>query len=164
MKKIAVFMFITILFPVLATAQTLHNMKTATVGWDAVTPGICTCSAPPCAVTEACPVIGQPARGAIKYKVYSSNNMLDQVGVAISGEIDPTQLLVSIPENTPVYLGVESIFWPAGGGSSLKSAQKAWSYNASDCADGVTFGFLYKLPVIPPPPPATAGGMRTLIP
>jgi hypothetical protein len=162
MKKIAVFLFISLLFPVLATAQTLHNMETATVAWDAVSKPLCASSGTPTAV---CPTPGGPAAGVVKYQVYGTNNLVDKVGVKIGGELTATQLLISNTLNVTTFIGVESLFYGTGGAAVQKSTAKAWSTVAADCAGGATFGFLYKLPDIPPPPPpATAGGMRTLIP
>ena len=162
MKKIAVFLFVLMLFPMLATAQTLYNLETATVAWDAVAKPVCGSTGTPTAV---CPTLGGAAVGVIKYQVYGANNLVDKVGVKIGEELTATQLLISNTLNVTTYIGVESLFYGAGGAAVQKSTSKAWSTVAANCAGGNTFGFLYKLPDIPPPPPpASAGGLRNLAP
>jgi len=160
-KAVALLLFVLLIVPALTNAQTLHNMETATVAWDAVARPTCANTGTPTAV---CPTPGGLAVGVIKYQVYGVNNLVDKTGVKIGGEITATQLLISNTLNVTTYIGVESLFYGTGGAAVQKSIAKAWSYDPASAAGGNTFGFLYRLPDIPPPVPAWPGGIRLLNP
>ena len=156
MKKLALILGIMLLASPL-WAQTLHNMETATVAWDAAARPTC---APTGTPTAVCPAPGGLAVGVIRYQVYGTNNLVDRVGVKIGGEITATQLLISNTLNVTTYIGVESLFYGTGGAAVQKSVNRAWSTVVADVAGGNTFGFLYKLPDIPPPIPDSIKNLR----
>jgi hypothetical protein len=157
MKKIVLILGIMSLWVGICNAQMLYNLETATVAWDAVARPTC---APTGTPTAVCPAPGGLAVGVIRYQVYGTNNLVDRVGVKIGGEITATQLLISNTLNVTTYIGVESLFYGTGGAAVTKSPSKAWSTVAADVAGGNTFGFLYKLPDIPPPIPDSIRNLK----
>ena len=132
MKKLIIALIIVFSFVGICSAQTMHNQQYATVAWDAVP-------------------FPEGTTGAIFYQVYTKNDLVATTGTKVGGEIQATQLAIGpFSLNTNYYVGVETIFWKAGESVAQKSETMAWSYNAADCANGVTFGFLYRLPVNKP--------------
>ena len=122
-----------------AFSQVMHNQQSATVAWDAVT-------------------LPTGQTGTMKYQVYTKNDLVSTTGTKTGGEITATQLLISpFTAYVNYYIGVESIFYPTATPTvPQKSATLAWSTNAADCLNGVTFGFLYHPAVNKP------GGIRLI--
>lgn len=158
MKKLIIVLVIVFL-AIPAFSQTLHNVPTATVAWDAVAKPTCATTGTPTAV---CPTPGGVAVGTITYQVWATNNLVDTVGIKIGGEISATQLLISFTKGVTYYISIDSRFNGTGGAAQQVSVGRAWSHKAADCAGGSTFGFLYKDPDIPPPVPGKPAGVRML--
>ena len=129
MKKFIGIIVLVLMFAVPAFSQTMNNLSTAIVGWDAAV---------------------LPAPGTMKYQVYSRNDLVS-TGVKVGSEITATQASLIFSPYTTYYVGVESVFYPTSNPTVPdRSVTKAWSNNVADCSPAGAFGFFYTPGVNPP--------------
>jgi hypothetical protein len=132
--------------PAPAEVKVLHNLQSATIGWEPTTM-YCHCLNPPCTPTLECPAVG-PAVGALYYQVYTKTDPNDTVGVKYGAATQQTRMDVTFPKGETIYVGVELVWWGRGLDTAQTSWKKSWSNVPADCDGEQTFGFRY---VGPPP-------------
>jgi hypothetical protein len=136
MKKLLIFCVLIVgLFIItpIVSAQTWFPANQATVAWDAVAP--------------------LAADDVIKYQVYMRQDTTSE-GIAVGAEITETSLVVSFQDEGRYFLGVETIRYPVGEVTGIKSERKAWSNIVADCSVDGPFGIVYYVR------PSTPSGLR----
>jgi len=114
----------------------------ATVAWDAVQPPK--------------DVNGNPLPGEIKYQVYTKYGTATAAPTKVGGEISATQLTLTFTIEGLYWPCVETVRYPAGVTTPIKSSKMACSDVPADTLDGNTFNVLYIVP------PDSVKGLRTL--
>jgi hypothetical protein len=106
-----------------AQAQQWTTANQVTVSWDPVTTNI----------------DGQPITGTVTYKTYSR----PELGTfeSLIGTVSETRSIITFTAEGRYFLGVKSV--RNVDGVEIESSRIAWSNNAADCQNGVTFGIQF---------------------